>query len=88
MSFEALLERLDRIIGEAKPELRPAMIKHLENIRQSVTEVLPKLAGVYGFDDNLYHSWRCCATCPNARELRFLAARSAARTPLRCQDRA
>lgn len=54
MSFEALLERLDRIIGEARSELQPAMITRLESIRQSVTEVLPKLADVQGFNDNLY----------------------------------
>ena len=34
------------MIDEAIPELQPAMIKRLESIRQSVTEVLPKLAGV------------------------------------------
>jgi hypothetical protein len=54
LSFDALIERLDRIIGEAKPELQPGMIKRLESIRESVTEVLPKLADVHGFDDNLY----------------------------------
>jgi hypothetical protein len=54
MSFEALIERLDRIVGEAKSQLQPAMIARLESIRQSVTEVLPKLADVRGFDDNLY----------------------------------
>jgi len=54
MSFEALIERLDRIISEAKPELQPAMIQHLESIRLSVTEVLPKLADAQGFNDNLY----------------------------------
>jgi hypothetical protein len=54
MSFEALLERLDRIVREAGPELQPAMTQRLNSIRESVTEVLPKLADVRGFDDNLY----------------------------------
>ncbi len=54
MSFEELIERLDRIIGEAQPELLPPMIKRLQGIRQSVAEVLPMLADVHGFDDNLY----------------------------------
>jgi hypothetical protein len=54
LSFEDLVERLDRIIRDAKSQLQPAMIEHLENIRRSITEVLPKLADARGFDDNLY----------------------------------
>jgi hypothetical protein len=54
LSFEALIERLYRIVSEARPELQPPVIRHLENIRESVTEVLPKLADAKGFDDNLY----------------------------------
>jgi hypothetical protein len=30
------------------------MIEHLESIRRSITEVLPKLADARGFDDNLF----------------------------------
>jgi hypothetical protein len=30
------------------------MIAHLESIRSSITEVLPKLAAARGFDDNLF----------------------------------
>jgi hypothetical protein len=54
LSFEDLVERLDRIIRDARAQLQPAMIGHLENIRSSITEVLPKLADAGGFDDNLY----------------------------------
>jgi hypothetical protein len=54
LSFEDLVERLDRIIRDAKAQLQPAMIDHLESIRRSITEVLPKLADARGFDDNLY----------------------------------
>jgi hypothetical protein len=54
LSFEDLVERLDRIIRGAKSHLPPAMIGHLESIRRSITEVLPKLAAAGGFDDNLY----------------------------------
>jgi hypothetical protein len=54
LSFEDLVERLDRIVRDARPQLQPAMIEHLESIRRSITEVLPKLADVRGFDDNLY----------------------------------
>jgi hypothetical protein len=54
LSFEDLVERLDRIVRDAKSQLQPAMIAHLESIRRSITEVLPKLADARGFDDNLY----------------------------------
>ena len=54
LSFEDLVERLDRIIRDARTQLQPAMIEHLESIRSSITEVLPKLADARGFDDNLY----------------------------------
>ena len=54
LSFEDLVERLDRIVQNAKSHLQPAMIGHLESIRGSITEVLPRLADAGGFDDNLY----------------------------------
>jgi hypothetical protein len=54
LSFEALIERLDRIVSEARSELQPPMIRHLESIRECVTEVLPKLKDARGFDDNLF----------------------------------
>jgi hypothetical protein len=54
MSFEALVEELDRVVRETRPELQPPMIQRLESIRESVIGVLPMLADVRGFDDNLY----------------------------------
>jgi hypothetical protein len=54
LSFEDLVERLDQIVRDAKSHLQPAMIAHLESIRSSITEVLPKLAAASGFDDNLF----------------------------------
>jgi hypothetical protein len=54
LSFEDLVERLDRIVRDARSQLQPAMVEHLESIRRSITEVLPKLADAGGFDDNLY----------------------------------
>jgi hypothetical protein len=54
LSLEDLVERLDQIVRTAKSQLQPAMITHLESIRQSIKEVLPRLADVRGFDDNLY----------------------------------
>lgn len=52
LSLEDLVERLDQIVRDAKSQLQPAMIEHLESIRRSITEVLPRLGR--GFDDNLF----------------------------------
>jgi hypothetical protein len=54
LSFDALIERLDRLIREARPHLQPPMTARLESIRQSIAEVLPRLADVRGFNDDLY----------------------------------
>jgi len=54
LSFEDLVERLDRIVRQARSRLQPVMIGHLESIRRSITEILPRLAAAQGFDDNLY----------------------------------
>jgi hypothetical protein len=54
LSFDALVDRLDRLVKEAGPQLQPAMIARLQNIRRSIQEVLPRLAESRGFDDNLY----------------------------------
>jgi len=54
LSFEDLVERLDRIVRDAAPHLMPAMTARLDSIRGSITEVLPKLADVRGFNDNLF----------------------------------
>ena len=54
LSFDALIERLDRIASEARPQLQPQMVPRLDSIRRSIQEVLPRLADVRGFDDNLY----------------------------------
>jgi hypothetical protein len=54
LSFEALVERLDRIVRDAAPHLLPGMTARLDSIRASITEVLPKLADVRGFNDNLF----------------------------------
>ena len=54
LSFEDLVERLDRIIRDAQSQLQPAMIAHLQSIRRAITEVLPKLADARGFNDDLF----------------------------------
>jgi hypothetical protein len=54
LSFEDLVERLDRIVRDSAPHLQPAMTGRLESIRRSITEVLPKLADARGFNDNLF----------------------------------
>jgi len=54
LSFEDLLERLNDIIKQARPQLQQAMVQRLDSIRASVNEVLPRLARVQGFDDDLF----------------------------------
>jgi hypothetical protein len=54
LSFDALLERFDRVVKAVASQLQPAMLARLESIRRSVQEVLPRLADTHTFDDNLY----------------------------------
>src|SRR6185312_4550768 len=54
LSFEALLERFDRLVKEARPQLPPAMVGRLDSIRRSIQEVLPRLTHSHALDDNLY----------------------------------
>lgn len=54
LSFDALAERLDLIIREARPHLQSQTATRLDSIRQSIDEVLPRLADVQGFSDNLF----------------------------------
>jgi hypothetical protein len=54
LSFEALLDRFDRLVKEARSQLPPRMVACLDSIRHSIQEVLPRLTDTRGFDDNLY----------------------------------
>ena len=54
ISFDALLERFDRLVKEARPQLQPAMVARLDSIRRSVQEVLPRLTDMNAFDNNLF----------------------------------
>ena len=54
LSFDALIEQLDRMVKAARPQLNPAMLGRLDSIRHSIQEVLPRLTQVRGFDDNLF----------------------------------
>jgi len=54
LSFDALLERFDRLVKQARAQLPHAMAGRLDSIRRSVQEVLPRLAESRAFDDNLY----------------------------------
>jgi hypothetical protein len=53
LSFDALLEQLDRVVKAARPHLQAGMIAHLDGIRRSIQEVLPRLKEG-GFNDNLF----------------------------------
>jgi len=54
LSFDALLERFDRLVKQARAQLPPGMAGRLDSIRRSIQEVLPRLAESRAFDDNLY----------------------------------
>jgi hypothetical protein len=54
LSFDALIEQLDRMVKAARPQLNPAMLGRLESIRRSIQEVLPRLTEARGFDNNLF----------------------------------
>lgn len=54
LSFDALLERFDRVVKAARPQLQPPMVARLDSIRRSIEEVLPRLTEVRGFDNNLF----------------------------------
>ena len=54
LSFDALIEQLDRMVKAARPQLNPAMLGRLDSIRRSIQEVLPRLTEARGFDNNLF----------------------------------
>lgn len=54
LSFDALIDQLDRVVAAARPHLYPTMIGRLTSIRRSIQEVLPRLEAGEGFDDNLF----------------------------------
>jgi hypothetical protein len=54
LSFEAMLERFDRLVNEARAQLPPKMVGLLDSIRRSIQEVLPRLTDTPAFDDNLF----------------------------------
>jgi len=51
LSVEALLDRLDTLIGRTRSTLPPDLAAHLDSIRTSVGEVLPRLKADTGTDD-------------------------------------
>lgn len=54
LSFEALLDRFDRLVKQARAQLPPAMVGRLDSIRRSIQEVLPRLTDTRALDDNLF----------------------------------
>ena len=53
LSFDALLDRFDRLVKETRSQLTPTMAGRLDSIRRSIHEVLPRLQS-QALDDNLY----------------------------------
>ena len=54
LSFDALLDRFDRLVKETRSQLTPTMAGRLDSIRHSIQEVLPRLRQSQALDDNLY----------------------------------
>ena len=54
LSVAQTLERLDALIRSVTPHLTPDMNGHLASVRTSVAEVLPRLVGERGFDNDLF----------------------------------
>lgn len=54
LSFEALFERFEGLVKEARGQLPPSMASRLDSIRRSIQEVLPRLTGTSALDDNLF----------------------------------
>lgn len=54
LSFETLIEQLDRIISQARSQLQPETAQRLDSIRSLIEEVRPRLAAARDYDDNLY----------------------------------
>lgn len=54
LSHEQTLERLDELVLQAKPQLAAEQQQHLQAVRDSVAEMLPRLAGDGLHDDTLF----------------------------------
>jgi hypothetical protein len=54
LSAKETIDRLDEIIRRARPHLTPEMTTHLTSVRESVVEVLPRLAGATMHDGDGY----------------------------------
>ncbi len=54
LTLEQTLEHLDSLVASAQPHLTPEMRGHLDSVKTSVAEVLPRLVGGRSFDADLY----------------------------------
>ena len=54
LTVEETLSRLDRLIARAEPHLTDAMRAHLNSVRSSVEQVLPRLLGARSHDADLF----------------------------------
>lgn len=54
MTAQETLERLDQIIARARPHLTDEMRAHLDSLRASIVEVLPRMAGARVHGDDWY----------------------------------
>ena len=54
LTLEQTLEHLDAVVLHAQPHLTPDMRGHLDSVKSSVAEVLPRLISTRGADADLY----------------------------------
>jgi hypothetical protein len=54
LTLEQTLGQLDTLVARAQGHLTPDMRGHLDSVRASVVEVLPRLLGARQFDSDLY----------------------------------
>ncbi|HYN58189.1 MAG TPA: hypothetical protein VET87_01375 [Rubrivivax sp.] len=54
LGVEQTLQRLDQLVAQARPHLTADMNGHLESVRSSAAEVLPRLVGAKSFDNDLF----------------------------------
>ena len=54
LTLEQTLAQLDTLVAKVQVHLTPEMRRHLDSVKTSVAEVLPRLLGVRQFDSDLY----------------------------------
>lgn len=54
LTVQETMDRFDHLVAGARPHLTPEMIQHLDSVRSSVAEVLPRLLAAHNLSDDLF----------------------------------